>query len=66
MTWARSPEASFTATMLSFSRARARAVGAAMLDAVRPGTLYSTTGTSAMASATARKCAWSPAWVGLL
>src|SRR5437899_10502977 len=66
MICARSAEASFVPTMLARSPARVSVVAAVMLDAVRPGTLYRTTGRSSTASATARKWATRPAWVGLL
>src|ERR1035437_6102757 len=52
------PDASFTATMFGCS-ASASVVSASMLLAVRPGTLYTTTG-SGDASAIARKCARIP------
>src|SRR5947207_3185891 len=66
MSCPKSPDACLTPRMFSTSRARASVVAAARLDAVRPGTLYSTTGESPTASATARKWAARPGCVGLL
>ena len=54
MICARSAEASFVPTMLARSPARASVVAAVMLHAVRPGTLYSTTGWQAREAAVRR------------